>query len=209
MSRTLCLMAILSGGLAMLGDVNPLAAAEPHKHPATFDDQKRPGDWGVNCGHWEPEGGVLVVRELKADMHAAASRWRIPMQDGTVRLRAKFAGGKAFHVGFDPQPGTLKKQGHLYSLIVTPEAALIKKHRDKSDAQSKDEILANGSFEAPADGWFPIELRTEGNRVQVTIGTTTKLEATDPTFHVAKPTVVFRVMGGDVHFDDVEVTVAK
>ncbi|MBL8827141.1 MAG: hypothetical protein JNM18_09155 [Planctomycetaceae bacterium] len=209
MSRMLWLMAILSSGLSLAIVDNRLDAAEPRKHLATFDDQKRPGDWGVNCGHWEPEAGVLVVRELKSDEHAAASRWRIPMQDGVVRLRAKFAGGKAFHVGFDPQPGTLKKQGHLYSLVVTPESAQIKKHRDKSDAKSKDETLATGSFAPPADGWFPLELRTEGDRVQVTIGNATKLEATDPTFHVAKPTVVFRVMGGDVHFDDVEVTVAK
>lgn len=184
-------------------------AAEPVKHTANFADGKRPADWGVNCGHWEPADGVLVARELKADMHAAASRWRIAMQDGVVRLRAKFSGASSFHVGFDPAPGTLKKKGHLYSLIVTPQTALIKKHRDKANDESKDATLATASVSAPADGWLPIELRTEGDKVSVTIGTGTKLEATDAEFHVAKPTVVFRVIGGDVLFDDVEVTVVK
>jgi hypothetical protein len=184
-------------------------AAEPTKHVASFDDNKRPSDWGVNFGHWEPADGALVVRQLAADNHAAASRWRIPIQDGTVRLKAKFAGATALHIGFDPKPGSLKKQGHLYSLVVTPAEASIKKHRDKADAASKDVTLATANIAAPADGWLPIELRTEGDRVSVTIGSGTKLEATDPSFHVEKPTVVFRVIGGDVQFDDVEVTVTK
>lgn len=187
----------------------PPAAAAPAKHVATFDSGPRPSNWAVNFGHWEPERGALVARELKADGHAAASRWQIPLADGVIRLRARFAGATAFHLGFDPAPGTLNKQGHLYSLVVTPAGAQLKKHRDKADAASKDATLATATGPLPAGEWFTVELRAEGDRVTAQVGDGLRLEASDPTFHVAKPTVVFRVIGGDVEFDDVEVTVTR
>ena len=62
---------------------------------------------------------------------------------------------------------------------------------------------------ATAGEWLDIELRTEGEKVLATIGKSAKLEVSDPTFSVAKPTVVFRVIGGDVQLDDVQVTVLK
>lgn len=182
-------------------------AAEPII--ARFDEAKRPENWTVNCGHWEPKAGVLVCRELEKDHHAAASRWQIPHKDAVIKLRLKLDGAKGFHLGFDPAPGELKKQGHLYSLVVTPTQALLKKHKDKADEASKDQTLATASLNAAAGEWLDIELRTEGEKVTATVGKTAKLEASDPTFSVAKPTVVFRVMGGDVQLDDVQVTVLK
>ncbi len=182
-------------------------AAEPLI--ARFDEAKRPEKWAVNFGHWEPKDGVLVCRQLEKDNHAAASRWQIPLRDAVIKLRLKFDGAAGFHLGFDPAAGELKKQGHLYSLIVTPTEAQIKKHKDKADEASKDHTLATASLNAKAGEWLDVELRTEGEKVSVTIGKNAKLEASDPSFSVAKPTVVFRVIGGDVQLDDVQVTVLK
>ena len=184
-----------------------LSAAEPLI--AKFDEAKRPETWTVNFGHGEPTDGVLVCRQLDKDNHAAASRWQIPLKDAVIKLRLKFDGATGFHLGFDPAPGEIKKEGHLYSLVVTPTQAQIKKHKDKADEASKDQTLATASLNAKAGEWLDIELRTEGEKVLVTIGKTAKLEASDPTFSVAKPTVVFRVIGGDVQLDDVQVTVLK
>lgn len=183
------------------------SAAEPIV--ARFDATTRPENWTVNCGHWEPKDGVLVCRELEKDNHAAASRWQIPHKDAVIKLRLKLDGAKGFHLGFDPAPGELKKQGHLYSLVVTPTQAQIKKHKDKGDETSKDATLATASIDAKAGEWLDVELRSEGEKVSATVGKTAKLEASDPSFSVAKPTVVFRVMGGDVQLDDVQVTVLK
>lgn len=183
------------------------SAAEPIV--ARFDESKRPEKWAVNFGHWEPKDGVLVCRQLDKDNHAAASRWQIPHKDAVIKLRLKFDGATGFHLGFDPAPGELKKQGHLYSLVVTPTQAQIKKHKDKADDKSKDETLATASLNAASGEWLDIELRTEGEKVTATVGKSAKLEASDPSFSVAKPTVVFRVIGGDVQLDDVQVTVLK
>lgn len=190
-----------------LAAVQSSSAAEPLI--ARFEEAKRPEKWAVNFGHWEPKDGVLVCRQLDKDNHAAASRWQIPLKDAVIKLRLKFDGATGFHLGFDPAPGELKKQGHLYSLIVTPAQAQLKKHKDKADEASKDQTLATASLNAKAGEWLDVELRTEGEKVSVTIGKTAKLEASDPTFSVAKPTVVFRVIGGDVQLDDVQVTVLK
>lgn len=183
------------------------SAAEPLI--ARFDEAKRPEKWAVNFGHWEPKDGVLVCRQLDKDNHAAASRWQIPLKDTVIKLRLKFDGATGFHLGFDPAPGELKKQGHLYSLVVTPTQAQLKKHKDKADEASKEQTLATASLNAKAGEWLDVELRTEGEKVSVTIGKNAKLEASDPSFSVAKPTVVFRVIGGDVQLDDVQVTVLK
>lgn len=182
-------------------------AAEPIV--ARFDEPKRPEKWAVNFGHWEPKDGVLVCRQLDKDNHPAASRWQIPLKDAVIKLRLKFDGATGFHLGFDPAPGELKKQGHLYSLVVTPNQAQIKKHKDKADETSKDATLATASLDAKAGEWLDVELRSEGEKVTATVGKSAKLEASDPSFSVAKPTVVFRVMGGDVQLDDVQVTVLK
>ena len=193
--------------LLTLAAACPLPAAEPLI--AKFEEAKRPEKWTVNFGHWEPKDGVLVCRQLDKDNHAAASRWQIPLKDAVIKLRLKFDGATGFHLGFDPAPGEIKKEGHLYSLIVTPTQAQLKKHKDKADEASKDQTLATASLNTKAGEWLDIELRTEGEKVSVTIGKTAKLEASDPTFSVAKPTVVFRVIGGDVQLDDVQVTVLK
>lgn len=176
---------------------------------ARFEEAKRPEKWLVNFGHWEPKDGVLVCRQLDKDNHAAASRWQIPSKDAAIKLRLKFDGATGFHLGFDPAPGELKKQGHLYSLVVTPTQAQLKKHKDKANDASKDQTLATASLNAAAGEWLDVELRTAGEKVTATVGKTAKLEASDPTFSVAKPTVVFRVIGGDVLLDDVQVTVLK
>lgn len=201
--------------LCLIVSVRSVVGADPVI--ARFDEPRRPEKWSVNFGHWEPKDGVLVCRQLDKDNHAAASRWQIPLKDAVIKLRVKFDGATGFHLGFDPAPGELKKQGHLYSLVLTPTQAQLKKHKDKSDAASKDETLATAAFPATAGNWINVELRTEGNKVSVSIDsaananvkTEAKLEATDPTFAVAKPAVVFRVIGGDVLLDDVQVTVLK
>lgn len=199
-------------GLGLFGVlIGAVQAAEPTA-VAKFDGTERPKNWTVNVGHWEPKDGVLVARELEKDHHAAASRWQIPMADGVVKLKAKFAGAKGFHVGFDPMPGTLDKQGHLYSLVVTPKQAQIKKHKDKAKPDSKDVTLATAGLNDVEGKWITVELQTTGDKVVASLttdGQTAKLEASDESFHVGKPTVVFRAMGGDLLLDDVEVTVTK
>lgn len=205
---------VLALGLMVVGWSTALADT-PMVTKADFG-MARPDNWTVNFGSWEVADGVLVAGQIAADNHAAASRWQLPLSDGVVKLKLKFAGATAFHIGFDPAPGQLDKQGHLYSLIVTPTKAELKKHRNKADRQSKDETLATAGYADAADRWLNIELRTDGDRASAVIAATegaaadvAKLEAADATFHVSKPAVVFRVIGSQVRLADVEVRVTK
>jgi hypothetical protein len=200
------------GGLVLLTVSANLSAAEPTTTIADFENG-RPSKWTVNFGGWEAENGYLVARQLEKDNHAAAARWQIPLADGTVALKLKFEGATGFHIGFDPASGTLDKKGHLYSLIITPSTAQLRKHRDKAKDDSKDVVLATAGFPKTTGQWINVELTTVGDKVTATIdngsGATARLEATDPTFHVAKPAIVFRTIGDHVLIDDVKVTVAK
>ncbi len=195
----------------LLGVTANLVSAE-ELHVAEFQEGARPKNWSVNFGHWEPENGVLVCRQLDADNHPAASRWQIPLTDGVITCRLKFVGAKGFHIGFDPVTGQLEQhKGHLYSLVVSPGQVSLKKHRNKADELSKDATLGTASFNAGSE-WIHIEVRASGNEVVAILkqGTqTAELRASHPSFHVAKPAVVFRTMGGDAHLDDVTVQVTK
>lgn len=188
--------------------VQPPADKPVSIHLADFSAPQRPKTWGVNFGHWEVEDGRLICRQLKADGHAAASRWRVPFTDAVVDARLRFRGARGFHIGCDPAPGSLDKKGHLYSVVLTPGKVQIKRHRDKSDANSREAVLAEGRLpEVTDDGWLALQIRSEGNRVIVRIEGMEELSAEDPTFGVAKPTVVFRTIGGDVELDEVKVSV--
>lgn len=188
------------------------AAVAEKTFTENFEGDTRPKNWHVNNGHWKPKDGALVCRELVKDNHAGSSRWGIPMQNGVVELKLRFAGAKFFHVGFDPARGELKKKGHLYSLVLMPNKASIVKHLDKNDPKSKNEVLATTKLK-PANGeWINVRLETAGEVVNARIsskGAKAELTATDETFGVKKPTVVFRVKGGDVILDEIAVVVKK
>lgn len=88
---------------------------------------------------------------------------------------------------------------------------MIKKHRDKKDEKSTESTLATAKWLTAKD-WLEIELIAEGTNVTATIqGTNIRavLKASDSTFAVAKPAVVFRCLGGDAHLDEVGVEVTK
>ncbi len=183
--------------------------AEGVLHKADFESEARPKNWSVNFGHWEPEDGYLVCRQVEKDKHAAASRWQVPLKDGVIECRVRLVGAKQFHIGFDPDRKELNKKGHLYSLIITPNGAISKEHKDKADENSEDHICANIETPLPQFQWFNVRLETTGNIVNVAIAERIKMKVQRNKFGVQKPSVVFRTIGGDAHLDDVHVLVKK
>ncbi len=200
--KSLLSFSLIAGVLA----IAPLVSAEPVTE--TFDGEARPANWKVQFGHWEPAEGALVCRQIEADNHGAASRWIIPMTDGVIEAKIKLGAAKAFHIGFDPKPGTVEGwKGHLYSLVISPTGANILKHNNKNDPASKAQVLAKGATKLPTAEWITVRLEAKGNSVTATVGEGIKVEATDPMFSVPKPTVVFRCIGGDAYVDEVTVDV--
>lgn len=172
-----------------------------------FEGQKLAPDWHVNTGSWKVVDGVLQAAELPADQHAAAARRTLVTGDAVYQLRFRFVGeGKAFHFGFDPAKGELKKKGHLFSVIVTPKNWKMMKHVDKNNRQADpNEVLALAGDQFESGKWYTLKVTTWQTYVTATIDGQSTLKASHPTFGVKKPTLVFRCIGDGIEVDDIKV----
>lgn len=201
--------AMLSASLAPAAELEPkLGKLGALLMEEKFDGKELPKNWNRNAGKLTVADGVLKASEVAADMHAAAFRRPLPLQDAAIRVKFRFAGAKMFHVGFDPAPGELKKQGHLFSLILTPASWSITEHNDKSDPKSTNKALAKSTATFEKDRWYELLLEVKGDDVLAQVAGMEPLRASSKDFHVKKPGLVFRTGGKDtdeVHLDEVRV----
>lgn len=173
-----------------------------------FDGKELPKNWNRNAGKLTVADGVLKASEVAANKHAAAFRRPLPLQDAAIHVKFRFEGAKMFHVGFDPAPGELKKQGHLFSLIITPASMSITEHNDKFDPKSTNRALAKSTATFEKGRWYELLLEVKGDDVLAQVTGMEPLRATSKDFHVKKPGLVFRTGGKDtdeVHLDEVRV----
>lgn len=204
-------LAALAALLLTCGPVSAIETGELLLSDDFSDDTLAKG-WAAQFGEWKPAGGVLTARQIPADNHAAAARRSLPMQDGIYEMRFRLTGkGQAFHFGFDPARGELKKRGHLFSLIVTPTQAKLMKHVDKDkplDDPNESLAIADAVFQTGV--WHTLRLQKTGNEVAAAIRSESgdisiSLSASHPTFHVKTPTLVFRCIGDGIEIDDLKV----
>ena len=173
----------------------------------TFDRAELGRGWNSTTGDWKIVDGVLRGSEVPAEKHSAATRRIVVTQDAVYELKFRFVKqGKSFHFGFDPARGELKKKGHLFSVIVTPESWQIMKHVDK-DRREEDpnETLAEQKTPFKLGCWFSLRVTTKGKNVTVQVEGKEPLKASHATFGVKKPTLVFRCLGDGVEIDDIRV----
>lgn len=168
--------------------------------------------WNSQFGEWKISDGVLRARQVAADNHAAAARQVLATQDAIYSLRFRLVDKcRGFHFGFDPKRGTLKKKGHLFSVIVTPAMAKLMKHVDKNNREGDpNEDLDKQAHKFEAGKWYQMIVEKNGNNVLAKIQAegaeeSIALKASHPTFHVPAPTLVFRCIGDGVEVDDVKV----
>ena len=208
-TRCICLLAFVVATLDSQA-LEPQSAKKGRLVFAHDFAEGLPKSWNAQFGEWKAIDGVLRAKQIPADNHGAAARKVLAMQDGIFELRFRFTGGKGFHFGFDPKRGSLKKKGHLFSVIVSPTMAKIMKHVDKSKPKDDpNEDLAKIARKFPANQWNTLLLEKVGNKVTAQIqpakGKAFTLKATHPTFHVPTPTLVFRCIGDGIEVDDIKV----
>lgn len=173
-----------------------------------FAGEALPNGWNKNFGVLVVREGALRAGQQASDKHAAAFRRPLPLQDCAIQLDFKFAGATTFHLGFDPAPGELKKQGHLFSLVVTPTEWSILEHPNKADPNAKNAVRAKAAATFARDQWHTLLLEVKGGTVVARVEGREALRANAKDFGVKKPGLVFRVMGKDgdaVLFDNVRV----
>lgn len=163
--------------------------------------------WTIQTGAWEIREGALHGAEIPEDNHSAAARRVVQTTDATYQMKFRLTeGAKAFHFGFDPARGELKKRGHLFSVIISPKGWRIMKHVDKDrPKEDPNEVLATASNSFETGKWYSLEVVTDGTSVTATIDGFAPLKAEHPTFGVKKPTLVYRVIGDGVDIDDISV----
>ena len=173
----------------------------------SFDRKELGTEWHVNTGDWKIVDGVLRAAEIPAERHSAAARRTIETQNAVYELRFRFIeDAKGFHFGFDPAKGELKKKGHLFSVIVTPESWKIMKHVDKARREEDpNETPAEQKTEFERGQWYSLRVTTWQTHVTARIEGKDPLKASHDTFGVKKPTLVFRCLGNGVEIDDIKV----
>jgi hypothetical protein len=164
-----------------------------------FSSATLPAGWSKNNGTLALRDGALRASEVEADKHVAAFRKSLPVQDCIIQLDFKLDGATAFHVGFDPAPGALKKKGHLFSLIVSPTGWQITEHVDKANPASKNVVRAKAATPFTRGETYTLLLEVKGNDVLAHVAGKPPLKASAPDFQVKKPGLVFRVGGKGEH----------
>lgn len=164
-----------------------------------FDGATLPAGWNKNTGTLAVRDGALRASELASDQHVGAFRKLVPLQDCAVQIDFKLEGASVFHLGFDPAPGQLKKKGHLFALIITPEGWQISEQPDKNDPKSKGVVHAKAATKFARGEWFTLLLEVKGNNVVARVAGKDPIRATAQDFHVKKPGLVFRVGGKGQH----------
>ena len=173
----------------------------------SFDRDELGKGWNSTTGDWKIVDGVLRGSEIRAEKHSAATRREVETKNAVYELKFRFVErGRAFHFGFDPARGELKKKGHLFSIIVTPASWKVLKHVDKNRREEDpNETLAERKTEFKRGEWYSLRVTTWSNYVTARIEDKEPLKASHPTFGVRKPTLVFRCLGDGVEIDDIRV----
>ncbi len=201
-----CLLAMVSLGFAGERPANSDVAVED-----SFDRSELGKEWHINTGEWKIVDGVLRGREIADEKHSAAARRIVETKNAVYELKFRLTGdAKAFHFGFDPARGELKKKGHLFSVIITPASWKIMKHVDKNRRdEDPNETLAEEKTEFDRDVWYKLRVTTRQNYVTASLEGKEPLKASHGTFGVKKPTLVFRCLGNGVEIDDIRVWTQK
>lgn len=177
----------------------------------SFDRAELGEGWKINTGEWKIVNGVLRSREIASEKHSAAARRTLESKNAVYELRFRFVDkAKAFHFGFDPARGELKKKGHLFSVIITPTSWEVRKHVNKANPkEDPNETLASEKTEFKTGEWYSLRVTTFENYVTAQVDGKKLLKASHPTFAVKKPTLVFRCLGDGVEIDDLHVWTQK
>jgi hypothetical protein len=173
----------------------------------SFDRDELGKGWNSTTGQWKIIDGVLHASEIAEEKHSAATRRVLETQNAVYELKFRFVGdGKAFHFGFDPDRGELKKKGHLFSVIITPDSWSVMKHVDKDrPKEDPNETLAKAETDFDIGQWYTLRVTSWETFVTATIPGKESLKVSHPTFGVKKPTLVFRCLGDGVEVDDIKV----
>jgi hypothetical protein len=201
---------LLGFSTLVAADPKPLGEVGKELFKEKFTAAELSSSWKKGPGTYSVSEGVLTIREKKDDMHVAALRAMVPVQDTIVECEFKLDGAKTLHVGFDPASGELPgRTGHLVNLIITPKSMQIQKPKDKEKPEITAKTLAKLDAPLEEGKWHTLRLAMVGTKMQAIIDNKHFLEGDDPELKVKKPAVIFRVGGESVSIKNLTVSGVK
>lgn len=168
----------------------------------SFSGEGLPAKFIAVKGDWKVEGGVLVGKEKKEDEHAGVLNLQVPNRDSSIQFSFNLEGAQAFHLSLN------HAKGHLFRVIITPEAVVISKDKDKEDENSKAEVLGRAKAEFAPGTWHTMLVEMQGDEVVVQTDGGVTVKGSNPALATDKPNYRFIIRGSSVQLDDVKVSTA-
>jgi hypothetical protein len=168
-------------------------------------DRTEPGkEWKGVKGEWKIVDGVIVGKELEADKHAAVMNFHTRNRNSIVRLSFKFEGSTP---GFNFSLNHAK--GHLFRVVVTEAALIVRTDADKKDKSIKSELIgqAKGKFEKGQ--WYTLQVEMVGDKVVAMTDNGLKVSVQHARLDTDKPNYRFVMKGESLAIDDVKVWSAE
>lgn len=161
-------------------------------------------------GEWKVANGVVHGTELAKDNHPAAGRLSCETRDAIFEFRFRITeNGESFNCGFDPAKGELDKKGHLWSVSISGGKWRLAKAPDKNKPKEDPaKTLDQGEISVKKGEWYTMRIVSRGNKVSVAVGDSV-LSAEHSSFHVKKPSLIFRCKGDGIEVDDIRIWEVK
>lgn len=167
-------------------------------------DRPAVGDaWTVGKGSWTIEDGALVGREQASDQHAGVCSTGGPFRDSILRFSFQLDGAKQFAVSLN------KAKGHLFRVVVAENGLTLTLDKDKSDLDSKPQVLAKAMGVIEPRKWHTLQLEIVGDQVIARTDSGLKVVGKHESLATEKTGYRFVVSGEAVRIDDVVVTAAE
>jgi len=209
-------MRLLVCAVAILGVLPAICRAEknadlkPTLIPAanaglkeSFDAAALSEAWRINKGDWQVKEGVVVGKEKAEDMHAAVLTLAKPFSSAAVRFSFRRDGATGFNLSFN------HAKGHLFRIAIADGQLTLSKDKDKNDAASKAEVLAQADAKFPAGQWHTLLVEVQGDSVKVQADNGAKLTAKNAALNVEKTGYRFVTRGSSLLIDDLTIWSAK
>lgn len=198
--------------LAVLALTNPLAQAAkdadvkprlttPGKiaFEASFESGGLEKPWTIPKGDWQVKDGAVIGKEKTADMHPAVLNLGLPKHDSIIRFSFKLDGAKMFNLSFN------HAKGHLFRVIVSPDALSLNKDADKADEASKPLLLGKVEAKFAPGEWHTMLVEVKGTKVTVQTDNGVRVETNHPALDVDKTGYRFVTRGESLLLDDIKV----
>ena len=169
----------------------------------TFDSAF-PESARIAKGQWIVQDGVVVAKELAADKHAAVMSIGSANRDSVVRFSFRLDGEtKGFNFSLN------RKGGHLFRVVVSPNALAVNLDKDKKDPDSKAIALVKEKAQFEQGKWHTMQVEIVGDKVAVQTDNGVSVDASHPKLDTDKPNYRFVMRDATLSIDDLHVWEAK